>query len=102
MQSLKDFRKVPGQSESISKAVKNINDFSNQVVLKIPWRRERLPTPVFWPGEFHGLHSPRGLEESNTTERLSLSLAPRGPLLRISHNIYVKPSIKRMHKTREM
>ena len=25
---------------------------------KIPWRRERLPTPVFWPGEFHGLNSP--------------------------------------------
>ena len=23
---------------------------------EIPWRRERLPTPVFWPGEFHGLH----------------------------------------------
>ena len=22
---------------------------------KIPWRRERLPTAVFWPGEFHGL-----------------------------------------------
>ena len=21
---------------------------------KIPWRRERLPTPVFWLGEFHG------------------------------------------------
>ena len=20
---------------------------------KIPWRRERLPTPVFWPGESH-------------------------------------------------
>ena len=20
---------------------------------KIPWRRERLPTLVFWPGEFH-------------------------------------------------
>ena len=20
-----------------------------------PWRRERLPTLVFWPGEFHGL-----------------------------------------------
>jgi len=20
---------------------------------KFPWRRERLPTPVFWPGEFH-------------------------------------------------
>ena len=25
---------------------------------KIPWRRERFPTPVFWPGEFHGLSSP--------------------------------------------
>ena len=24
------------------------------------WRRERLPTPVFWPGEFHGLYSPWG------------------------------------------
>ena len=24
---------------------------------KIPWRRSRLPTPVFWPGEFHGLYS---------------------------------------------
>ena len=22
---------------------------------KIPWRMERLPTPVFWPGEFHRL-----------------------------------------------
>ena len=24
-------------------------------VEKIPWRKEQLPTPVFWPGEFHGL-----------------------------------------------
>ena len=21
----------------------------------IPWRKEQLPTPVFWPGEFHAL-----------------------------------------------
>ena len=27
---------------------------------KIPWRRERLPSPVFWPGEFHGVCSPWG------------------------------------------
>ena len=40
---------------------------------KIPWRRERLPTPVFRPGEFHGLYSPWGGKESDTTERLSLS-----------------------------
>ena len=31
----------------------------------IPWRRERLPTPVFWSGEFHGLHSPWGRKESH-------------------------------------
>ena len=32
-----------------------------------------LPTPVFWPGEFHELYSPWGHKESDTTERLSLS-----------------------------
>ena len=47
---------------------------------KIPWRRERLPTPVFWPGEFHGLYSPWGRKQSNMTERLSLSLR---------HSIYI-------------
>ena len=40
----------------------------------ILWRREQLPTPVFWPGEFHGLYSPWGRKESDTTERLSHSL----------------------------
>ena len=29
--------------------------------------------PVFWPGEFHGLYSPWGCKESETTERLSLT-----------------------------
>ena len=27
-------------------------------VRKIPWRRERLLSPVFWPGEFHGMYNP--------------------------------------------
>ena len=39
-----------------------------------PWRRERLPTPVSWPAEFHGLYSPWGRKESDTTEWLSLHL----------------------------
>ena len=30
----------------------------NPWVGKIPWRRERPPTPVFWPGEFHGPYGP--------------------------------------------
>ena len=40
----------------------------------IPWRRERLPTPVFWLGEFCGLYSPWGHKESDMTEQLSLTI----------------------------
>ena len=42
---------------------------------KIPSRREQLPPPVFWPGEFHGLYRPWGCKESDTTERLSLCVS---------------------------
>ena len=45
----------------------------NPEVGKIPWRRERLPTPVFLPEEFHGQrslvgYSPQGGRKSDTTE----------------------------------
>ena len=46
---------------------------SNPWVGKIPWRRERLSIPVFWPGESM-VYSPGGRKESDMTERLSLSL----------------------------
>ena len=35
---------------------------------KIPWRRERLLPPVFWPAEFYGLYSLWGCKESDVTE----------------------------------
>ena len=38
---------------------------------KIPWRRARLPPPVFWPGEFPGWYR---CKESDTTEWPSLLL----------------------------
>ena len=41
---------------------------------RFPLRKESLPTPVFWPGEFHGLYSPWGRKESDTTELLSLHI----------------------------
>ena len=41
-----------------------------------PWRRAWQPSPLFWPGEFQGLYSPWGCQESKKTERLSLSLSP--------------------------
>ena len=48
-------------------------------VRKIPWRRERLPTPKFLPGKFQGQrslmgYSPWGCKESDMTEWLTLSL----------------------------
>ena len=45
----------------------------NLWVGKIPWRGERLPTPVFWSGEFHGLYSSWGCRESDMTQRLSFT-----------------------------
>ena len=44
-------------------------------VVKVPWRREWLPIPVFLPGEFHGQrrlvgHSPQDHKESDTIECL--------------------------------
>ena len=46
---------------------------------KIPWRRERLPIPVFLPGESHRQrtlpgYSPWSHKVSDMTERLTLSL----------------------------
>ena len=39
-----------------------------------PVEKGRLPTPVFWPGESHGLFSPWGRKESDMTERFWASL----------------------------
>ena len=47
---------------------------------KIPWRRKRLPTPVFVPGESHEQrsltgYSPWGRKESDLTEPLITATA---------------------------
>ena len=52
----------------------------NPWVRKIPWRRERLPTPVFLPGKSHGQrslvgYSPCGLRVWDTIEQLSLHMS---------------------------
>ena len=59
----------------------------NPWVGKIPWRRERLPIPVFWPSEFCELHSPRDHKELDTTEWFSLH----------SHNRTIWGAIKNYH-----
>ena len=42
---------------------------------KSPGEGNGQPTPVFWPGEFHGLYSTWGRKESDMTEQLSLLFA---------------------------
>ena len=55
---------------------------------KIPWRREWLPSPVFWPGEFRGLHSPWGHKQLDMTEQLSVwNCLPESHLLPRKHYI---------------
>ena len=52
----------------MAQLVKNPNVMQETWVGKIPWRRERLPIPVFWPGKFHGQYRPCGHKELDTTE----------------------------------
>jgi len=60
-----------GKASLVAQLVKNLPAMLEMCVgslsWKISWRRERLPTPVFWPGEFHGLHGPCSSEELDTT-----------------------------------
>ena len=63
----------------MAQRVKRLPAMRETWVGKIPWRRKWQPIPVFLPGESHGQrslagYSPRGRRESDTTERLSLSL----------------------------
>ena len=66
---------------------------------KIPWRREKLPTPVFWPGEFHGLYNLWSRKEWDMTERLSLHfslpLCARKRRMALNHSrILLKDSLQ--------
>ena len=65
----------------VAQMVKNLPEVRETWVqsLGCPWRRKWQPSPVFWPGEFHGQrslvgYSPWGRRELDTTERLTLSL----------------------------
>ena len=67
----------PGGSAGKESAC-NVADLGTIPGWKDPLEKERLPTPVFWPGEFHGLYSPWGRKESDTTEWLSLHFTSGG------------------------
>ena len=50
----------------MAQLVKNLPAVWETWVRKIPWRREQLHTPVFWPGEFHGVCIIHGVAKSGT------------------------------------
>ena len=57
----------------MAQLVKNLPAMQETWVQSQGWEDplEKGPTPVFWPGEFHGLYSPWGRKESDMTEQLS-------------------------------
>ena len=50
-------------AQLVKESACNVGDLGS-----ISWKRGRLPTLVFWPGEFHGLYSSWGHKEWDTTE----------------------------------
>ena len=61
-----------------------------------PGEGETLPTPVFWPGEFHGLYTLWGRKESDMTERLLLHFTSGalGELNEAKHVIVLRTVLK--------
>ena len=69
---VKERKGFPGGSAGKESACNVERPGFNPWVGKMPWRRERLFTSAFWPGEFHGLW---GCKELDTSDLLSLSLS---------------------------
>ena len=73
-------RGIPGGSDSKKICLQCRRPRFHPWVGKIPWRREWQPTPVFFPGEWHGQRSLAGYsqwshQESDMTEQLSLTFS---------------------------
>ena len=58
----------------MAEMVKYLPEMWEIQVLSLGWEnpleKGKLPTAVFWPGEFHGLYSSWGRKESDMTEQL--------------------------------
>ena len=61
----------------MAQLVKNLPEMWETWVQSLGWEetleKGKATTPVFWPGEFHGLNSPGGHKELDMTEQLSLT-----------------------------
>ena len=75
------FPKSIPRASLVAPMVKNLPAVRETWVQSLGWEdpleKERLPTPVFWPGEFQELYSPWGRKVSGTTEQISHSMWDR-------------------------
>ena len=63
------FLGFPGGSAGKESAACHAGDLGSiPGVGRSPGRRERLSTPVFWPGEIHGMYNPWGCKGSDMTK----------------------------------
>ena len=46
----------------------NVRDLGLILGWEDPLEKGKATTPIFWPGEFHGLYSPCGRKELDTSE----------------------------------
>ena len=55
------------RASQVAQLVKNLPAMQETWAQPLGWedslKEGRLPTPVFWPGEFHGLYTPWGHKE---------------------------------------
>ena len=64
----------------VAQLVKNPPAMRETWIRSLGWedpQKGKANTPVFWPGEFHGLYSLWGCKESDMTEQLSLHLTSK-------------------------
>ena len=57
---------------SVKESTLNAGDLVWSLGWEEALEKGKIPTPVFWPGEFHGLYSAWGRKESDKIEQLSL------------------------------
>ena len=71
---LSDFTfKLWSRASLVAQRLKRLPGMWETWVRSLGWedpleKGKTTPTPIFWPGEFHGLYSPGGCKESDTTE----------------------------------
>ena len=81
--------------------VKNPPAMQETWVQPLGWEdilEKRMAThSVFWPGESHGLYTPRGCQESDTTEQLSLHYLSCPPFRRSTIHLAASFQLQGQH-----